>query len=182
MPDQNQDQNIPSDRLTDVLGLLGAGGLAKGAGMALAKSPAALGILKLVPRGQRSTIGMPSNPLHSDSYDLLNEGAGRVGMMNVDYTPRNQNVHVGWIESHTPSPYEPGTRPWMTNPKTWSLGPENMKSIVEELMKKYPEAKTGSAQRISGARNNYGIYNYDNDLDWTNPTEKVVKRTLPGRE
>lgn len=44
MPDQGQTQDISSNRLMDVLGLLGAGGLAKGAAVAAKSGPALSGL------------------------------------------------------------------------------------------------------------------------------------------
>jgi len=184
MPNQNND--IGSNHLIDVLGLLAGGGLAKGAGMALAKSaPTALGILKLVPReGAAHVFNEPrAGPAYFNRYDMFNEGAGKVGFTDTYYTPHDKNLHVSNMESHVPSPFEKGSLPHNQNNGAWSLGPENMKSVLDELMRLNPEAETGSAYRISGARNNPnnklgGLENVMSD----NLVQRNLKRDFSGRE
>lgn len=136
------------------------GGAAKVAGTALAKSLPA--ILKMVPR--------PGTTFNTTTYDLLNEGAGKVGKMKLRYDPETKDLYVHDIASRLPAKYDKESVPGIANDASWTLGPENLNSIREQTLKLYPEAQTVSGRRISGVR--AGPYGSAGE----------ITRQIPGRE
>jgi len=136
-----------------------------------------LGALKLRARFRTGIKDRLGNEFQA--FAVQNEKGNGVGEMHVDYMPDEKRIHVNNIQSYLGSPSFVQGRGARNNENAWSLGPADMQSVIKELMDYYPEAKTISGHRVSGARwqrpPDSPYYEHEN-------AENYVERKLPGRD
>lgn len=87
------------------------------------------GILKLARLGKPDWGGM-------QQYMMMNEAGHQTGELHAEFVPPDR-VHVHWLGA---------------DQGVGGLGPANVRSLVSELLREYPEMRTISMDRASGAR------------------------------
>lgn len=157
-----------SDLLPYALGPIAGGALAKGAAVLAGKMSPMLSALFLNPKN----VDKLGRKEFTD-FDILNEGAGKVGFVNTSYDPESKFLHIINTSSTKKSPYTIGSIPRSANSRSWSAGATNVQDVLNGLMKHYPEAKTIGGARVSGVREGPAA---------NSETNKVIIRNLPGRE
>lgn len=101
--------------------------------------------LKRMPNPEGKKLG--------DYYHLLDDAGRAVANMHVGYHPELKELYVNGLYGNWPARGETGARGGfsrLTEPNT--LGPREIRSLVEELKRIYPEAEGVNALRVSGAR------------------------------
>ncbi len=108
-------------------------------------------------------------------YDAFKDAErSPIASVTAGYDPPGRNLHVHSIGSNLDSPHQPGSVPYKANYGGWSVGPSDLQDILKALVEEYPEAKTISGNRTSGARKG-PVGNKD-------PDRNYIQRPIPGRE
>lgn len=113
------------------------GGLGKTAGKF---APAALALMAKKMHPMYAGTG-------KQNFDILNDAGKAVANLQTSYIPTTKNVYVQWIGSPDESILK-GVN---------ELGPSEIRTLLKEIKKAYPEAELLSGFRISGARGSKGI-------------------------
>src|SRR6266436_6830745 len=105
-----------------------------------------LGVMKLKRTGAYFGKGITD-------YDVFKDAErSPIASVTAGYDPPGRNLHVHSIGSNLDSPHQPGSVPYKANYGGWSVGPSDLQDILKALVEEYPEAKTISGNRTSGAR------------------------------
>lgn len=119
--------------------------------------PGEIGALKLVP-----TAGIPVREkaygITKHFFDLIDADSGqKVGWVEASHNPRTKNVNVDMIQSEKPRTEErTGSLGFAINPDASSLGLRDIRSLLPEAKREFPDAETVSGFRVTGARNASG--------------------------
>lgn len=134
MPEQDQNQDIPSNRLTDVLGLLGAGGLAKGAAAA-AKTAPYLGSFFTPAQFKRLEAISGQQPVHPATWEYLSKtNKARLGGSPTTPDALAHQRFVDKMIMQNAESYKdyPMDKPDLFNRSGWSISPVTG-SLVREV-------------------------------------------------
>lgn len=82
---------------------------------------------------------LPTGKTLGDFFHLLDNAGNAVARMHVGYHPELKELYVGGLY---------GISKYLKN----KLGPGEIRSLVEELKREYPQAEGVNAMRVSGAR------------------------------
>lgn len=112
--------------------------------------------LKLARMDEAARQDLDINPGYKDAFDITDEKGNVVGTLQG--MVRGTNFFVDWVSS----------RAWAQ-----SFGPRQVRSLIEELKREYPQIETVSGYRVSGAReksgkeDNYAVFKLEASGDWT---------------
>lgn len=122
----------------DVASMFGPEVAAKGLGVAA---------LHLMPM-----LKEPLGGLTTAEYKILNDAGEHVLDLNTSFNPKNKSLYIDWVG--TPGNEQTDLMPLEQRLKQAAntIGPSEIRSLIGALKTEYPEMKTITGLRISGAR------------------------------
>lgn len=138
MPDYD-----PASHVNDLMSVIGALGTAGGA----PEGAAAANSIKVIPR-DANTVGKVK------TYSILRntpEGETNVGVVSPYYQYWDKTVHIDWIENTDPNAAVNTGRAGQLNRRAHTFSSSEVRDLIREVAKEFPEAEYVEGQRISGA-------------------------------